>query len=160
MVIGAGSAGFSAAITAAEAGADVTLVGDGTIGGTCVNIGCVPSKTMIRAVEPLYQAGHAARFEGIASSSKVLDWRAVVAQKQQLVDDLRQTKYIDVLPFHPGVNHFTVRKSKRNYQSIRVTRTLYNKTAAYIGYYNFQGFIAVFIIEPIGGTGCGVPVQL
>jgi len=105
MVIGAGSAGFSAAITAAEAGSDVTLVGDGTIGGTCVNIGCVPSKTMIRAVEPLYQAGHAGRFEGIASSGEVLDWRAVVAQKRQLVDDLRRAKYIDVLPSHPGVNY-------------------------------------------------------
>lgn len=42
VVIGAGSAGFSAAITAAEEGARVALVGAGTIGGTCVNIGCVP----------------------------------------------------------------------------------------------------------------------
>ena len=105
MVIGAGSAGFSAAITAAEAGAGVTLVGDGTIGGTCVNIGCVPSKTMIRAVEPLHQASHADRFDGISSSGKVLDWQAVVGQKQQLVDDLRQAKYIDVLPSHPGVKY-------------------------------------------------------
>lgn len=44
-VIGAGSAGFSAAIAAAELGANVALIGHGTIGGTCVNIGCVPSKT-------------------------------------------------------------------------------------------------------------------
>ena len=48
-VIGAGSAGFSAAITAADQGARVALIGHGTIGGTCVNVGCVPSKTMIRA---------------------------------------------------------------------------------------------------------------
>jgi len=40
-VIGAGSAGFSAAITAADQGAHVALIGHGTIGGTCVNIGCV-----------------------------------------------------------------------------------------------------------------------
>ena len=52
-VIGAGSAGFSAAIAAAEQGAQVALIGHGTIGGTCVNIGCVPSKTMIRAAETL-----------------------------------------------------------------------------------------------------------
>ena len=50
-VIGAGSAGFSAAITAAEGGKRVALIGHGTIGGTCVNVGCVPSKTMIRAAE-------------------------------------------------------------------------------------------------------------
>ena len=55
-VIGAGSAGFSAAIAAAEEGAKVALIGHGTIGGTCVNVGCVPSKTLIRAVEPLHQA--------------------------------------------------------------------------------------------------------
>lgn len=105
MVIGAGSAGFSAAITAAEVGAQVTVVGDGTIGGTCVNVGCVPSKTMIRAVEPLYQAAHASRFEGIASSGRVLDWSAVVKQKQALVDELRRTKYTDVLPAHPDVTY-------------------------------------------------------
>ena len=56
VVIGAGSAGFSAAITAAEQGAQVTLVSYGMIGGTCVNVGCVPSKTMIRAAEALYGA--------------------------------------------------------------------------------------------------------
>ncbi|MEE9267602.1 MAG: FAD-dependent oxidoreductase, partial [Gammaproteobacteria bacterium] len=55
-VIGAGSAGFSAAITAAEAGAQVALIGHGTIGGTCVNVGCVPSKTLIRAAEAVHHA--------------------------------------------------------------------------------------------------------
>ena len=50
-VIGAGSAGFSAAITAADEGARVALIGHGTIGGTCVNVGCVPSKTLIRAMD-------------------------------------------------------------------------------------------------------------
>jgi mercuric reductase len=105
IVVGAGSAGFSAAITAAGAGAEVTLVGEGTIGGTCVNIGCVPSKTMIRAVETLYQSRHASRFEGIASSANILDWNALVRQKQKLVDDLRQAKYIDVLPSYEGINY-------------------------------------------------------
>jgi len=50
-VIGAGSAGFSAAITAAEQGARVALIGHGTIGGSCVNVGCVPSKALIRATD-------------------------------------------------------------------------------------------------------------
>ena len=53
-VIGAGSAGFSAAIAAADLGAKVALVGHGTIGGTCVNVGCVPSKTLIRAAEAVH----------------------------------------------------------------------------------------------------------
>ena len=62
VVIGAGSAGFSASITAADQGAQVALIGSGTIGGTCVNIGCVPSKTLIRAAETLHNARVAARF--------------------------------------------------------------------------------------------------
>ncbi len=60
VVVGAGSAGFSAAITAAEQGAQVALIGHGTIGGTCVNVGCVPSKTLIRATEAVHHANPAA----------------------------------------------------------------------------------------------------
>lgn len=104
-VIGAGSAGFSAAITAAEDGARVALIGHGTIGGTCVNVGCVPSKAMIRAVEPLHLARGADRFDGVEATAKVTDWAAMVAQKQALVDDLRAAKYIDVLPNYEGVNY-------------------------------------------------------
>jgi mercuric reductase len=104
-VIGAGSAGFSAAITAAEAGARVALIGYGTIGGTCVNVGCVPSKAMIRAVETLHSAKAAARFDGVEASAKVIDWAAMVAQKQALVDDLRAAKYIDVLPNYESITY-------------------------------------------------------
>ena len=81
-VIGAGSAGFSAAIAAAEQGAQVALIGHGTIGGTCVNIGCVPSKTMIRAAETSHQAKTAKRFRGIEAHAKVADWSAVMAEKR------------------------------------------------------------------------------
>ena len=73
-VIGAGSAGFSSAITAAEDGARVALIGYGTIGGTCVNVGCVPSKAMIRAVETLHAAKGASRFDGLEAAAKVTDW--------------------------------------------------------------------------------------
>ncbi|SDH08816.1 Pyridine nucleotide-disulphide oxidoreductase [Sulfitobacter delicatus] len=73
-VIGAGSAGFSAAITAAEGGKRVALIGHGTIGGTCVNVGCVPSKTMIRAAEALHSAQSAHRFPGLSGEAQVADW--------------------------------------------------------------------------------------
>lgn len=104
-VIGAGSAGFSAAITAAEDGARVALIGHGTIGGTCVNVGCVPSKALIRAVEPLHVARAATRFDGIEAAAAVTDWRAVIRQKQALVDDLRVAKYVDVLTNYPSVTY-------------------------------------------------------
>jgi mercuric reductase len=102
-VIGAGSAGFSAAITAAEQGAQVALIGHGTIGGTCVNIGCVPSKTLIRAAESLHHAHAAGRFAGIRAEGRLTDWKAVVAQKDELVAGLRQAKYADLLPAYNGI---------------------------------------------------------
>jgi mercuric reductase len=102
-VVGAGSAGFSAAITAAEQGANVALIGHGTIGGTCVNVGCVPSKAMIRAMESVHQAGSAARFDGLRASGAVADWAALVAQKDALVSGLRQAKYADLLPVYNNI---------------------------------------------------------
>jgi mercuric reductase len=97
-VIGAGSAGFSAAIRAAELGAQVALIGHGTIGGTCVNVGCVPSKTLIRAAETLHQSEAAARFSGIRAEAVVDDWKQLVAQKDELVAELRDAKYSQLLP--------------------------------------------------------------
>jgi mercury(II) reductase len=103
VVIGAGSAGFSAAITAVEQGANVALIGHGTLGGTCVNVGCVPSKTLIRAAESVHQAGTAARFAGIRAEGRVTDWAALVAQKDELVAGLRQAKYADLLPAYNSI---------------------------------------------------------
>ena len=110
-VVGAGSAGFSAAITAAELDARVVLIGHGTIGGTCVNVGCVPSKTMIRAAEELHNARVLSRFAGLNGEADIDGWGALVAQKDDLVSSLRSAKYADVLPayknisYHQGVAH-------------------------------------------------------
>jgi mercuric reductase len=103
VVIGAGSAGFSAAITAADQGAQVALIGSGTIGGTCVNIGCVPSKALIRAAETLHNARAATRFAGITAEAELIDWRGTVRQKDALVSELRQAKYVDLLPAYNGI---------------------------------------------------------
>ncbi len=102
-VIGAGSAGFSAAITAADQGAQVALIGHGTIGGTCVNVGCVPSKALIRAAEAVHHANTASRFAGVSAAGQVKDWNALRAQKDELVASLRQAKYIDLLPAYNGI---------------------------------------------------------
>ena len=104
-VIGAGSAGFSAAITASEGGKRVALIGHGAIGGTCVNVGCVPSKTMIRAAEALHGANVAHRFPGLRGEAEVADWAALVAAKTNLVASLRQKKYADLLPVYDGVTY-------------------------------------------------------
>ncbi len=105
IVLGAGSAGFSAAITAADAGRRVALVGHGTIGGACVNVGCVPSKTMIRAAEAVHGARAASRFPGLMGAAHLESWAKLVAAKDDLVSALRQKKYSDVLPQHDGVEY-------------------------------------------------------
>jgi mercuric reductase len=105
-VIGAGSAGFSAAITAAEAGKQVALIGHGTVGGTCVNFGCVPSKTMIRAAEALHGARATHRFPGLQGDARVADWLALISAKDDLVTSLRQKKYADLLRNYEAITYF------------------------------------------------------
>jgi mercuric reductase len=105
IVVGAGSAGFSASITAAEAGKRVALIGDGTIGGTCVNVGCVPSKAMIRAAEAVHGGAAAARFPGISPCVPAVDWAALVQGTSALVTEMRQKKYIDLLPEYDNVDY-------------------------------------------------------
>lgn len=55
IIIGSGSPAFAAALRATEEGANVTIVEAGTVGGTCVNVGCVPFKIMIRGAQMAHQ---------------------------------------------------------------------------------------------------------
>ena len=96
LIIGAGSAAFAAAIKATELGARVGMVESGTLGGTCVNIGCVPSKALLRAAEHYHRAGHSP-FSGVPTSAGVVDLKALVAQKDELVATMRQEKYEDLI---------------------------------------------------------------
>jgi mercuric reductase len=105
IVVGAGSAGFSASITAAEAGKRVALVGHGTIGGTCVNFGCVPSKAMIRAAEAIHGAQAAKRFPGLSGHAQIDDWASLIRSKNDLVAALRQKKYADLPPAYEGIDY-------------------------------------------------------
>jgi mercuric reductase len=103
LVIGGGSAGFAAAIRAADLGATAAIVSAGTLGGTCVNVGCVPSKTLIRAAEAHHRAEHHA-FAGIRAHAERPNFAAAVRQKDELVAELRQQKYADVLAAYPTVS--------------------------------------------------------
>jgi mercuric reductase len=76
-VIGGGSAAFAAAIRATELGATVLLVNEGTLGGTCVNIGCVPSKTLIRAAENAHWNG-LSRFRGVVPGQGSIDFHSLM----------------------------------------------------------------------------------
>jgi mercuric reductase len=97
IIIGGGSAAFSAAIKASELGKKVLMINEGLpIGGTCVNVGCVPSKTLIRTAEQVHIANHP-NFSGIKPVNNKIDFKEIIRQKTELVERLRQHKYIDVL---------------------------------------------------------------
>ncbi|TAM83368.1 MAG: mercury(II) reductase [Acidobacteria bacterium] len=102
MTIGGGSAAFAAAIKAAELGAKVAIVEKGTIGGTCVNIGCVPSKTLIKAAELCYHSAYP-KFEGLTACPPPSDWQRVVQQKNELVAGLREGKYVHVAEMYSNI---------------------------------------------------------
>jgi len=95
-ILGGGSAAFSAARRASDLGARVAMVNEGAIGGTCVNVGCVPSKTLIRAAENHHQHG-VSRFRGLKAEPGRLDLAELVREKDELVASLQQAKYTDVL---------------------------------------------------------------
>lgn len=111
LVIGSGSAAFAAGIEARSQGATVALVEGGVLGGTCVNVGCVPSKTLLAAAE-IAQRARKHPFDGIPTSVGPTDLGALVAQKDELVTGLRRAKYADVATQHgieivQGVARFT-----------------------------------------------------
>jgi mercuric reductase len=109
VVVGAGSAGFAAAIAGAEQGASVALVGHGSLGGTCVNIGCVPSKTLIRAAQGLHDVRAVHRFAGLSAAGKLEDWNVLLDQKDELVADLRKKKYPDLLAAYDSIHYIAAR---------------------------------------------------
>ncbi len=103
-IIGSGSGAFAAAIRAAEAGARVTLIERDTLGGTCVNIGCVPSKILLRAAETAHAQRHHG-FDGVprASGTKV-DRGRLLTQLQHRVEALRESKYQSILDDNPRIH--------------------------------------------------------
>ncbi|MDI3317230.1 MAG: mercury(II) reductase [Bacillota bacterium] len=96
VVLGSGGAAFAAAIRASEAGARVAMVERGTVGGTCVNVGCVPSKALLRAAEVYHLAAHPP-FAGLRTRAEGVDVGALVAGKDALVSRMRREKYTDLI---------------------------------------------------------------
>ncbi len=97
IIVGGGSAAFSAAIKAESLNLTTLMVNAGlAFGGTCVNVGCVPSKTLIRTAETVYHASHS-NFAGIKPNGAAIDFAQIIKDKKQLVATLQQKKYMDVV---------------------------------------------------------------
>lgn len=122
VIIGTGSGAFAAAIKAVEGGATVTLVERADIiGGTCVNVGCVPSKIMIRSAQLAQHQRHNA-FDGLADSEPVIDRRALLAQQSARVDELRQAKYESILEGNDAIELVRGTASFKDSSTLVVTR--------------------------------------
>ncbi|SCC93889.1 Mercuric reductase [Thiomonas sp. X19] len=102
-VIGSGGAAMAAAIKAAGSGAQVTLIERGVIGGTCVNVGCVPSKIMIRAAHIAHLRRHSPFDAGIQPTTPAILRDRLLAQQQGRVDELRHAKYESILESQPDI---------------------------------------------------------
>ena len=96
-IVGSGGGAFAAAIRATTLGKSVVMIERGTLGGTCVNTGCVPSKALIAAANARHVAEDASeRFPGIVTKANHVDMAALIGGKQALVESLRGEKYVDV----------------------------------------------------------------
>ncbi|PIR52514.1 mercury(II) reductase [Candidatus Peregrinibacteria bacterium CG10_big_fil_rev_8_21_14_0_10_49_10] len=97
IILGGGAGAFGAAIRANDLNAKTALINSGLpLGGTCVNVGCVPSKTLIHAGAVLHQAQHHG-IPGIEMELKHFDFQKVVQDERALVERLQKEKYQTVL---------------------------------------------------------------
>jgi mercuric reductase len=96
-VIGSGGGAFAAAIRATNLGKRVVMIERSTVGGTCVNTGCIPSKALLAAAEARHVALDASgRFPGISTSAEPVDMKDLIHGKRSLVETMRSDKYVDL----------------------------------------------------------------
>jgi mercuric reductase len=106
VIIGGGAAGFSAASVAAEAKLRVAMINDGLpIGGTCVNVGCVPSKILIEMGNRYYYTQFQGydSLKGKCTCSAPVDFGKAVAEKNRMVETFRENNYIKVADRFPNL---------------------------------------------------------
>ena len=103
-IIGSGSGAFACAIKAVEGGARVTMIeGADIIGGCCVNVGCVPSKILIRAAQLAHQQRNNP-FHGIENNSPNINRRLLAAQQTSRVEELRNAKYQSIIDNNSNIS--------------------------------------------------------
>ncbi|MGE3720005.1 MAG: mercury(II) reductase [Bauldia sp.] len=98
VILGSGSTAFAAALRAQELGKISVMIEQRTIGGTCVNRGCLPSKNLIEAAKLVHEARHP-RYPGLITDGEGLriDFRQLIAQKDEVILDYRRKKYDSLL---------------------------------------------------------------
>lgn len=96
VILGSGSTAFAAALHAAELGKTAAMTEVRTLGGTCVNRGCLPSKNLIEAARIFHESTHP-RYPGLTRASMGLDFAALITQKDEVIHDYRDKKYQSII---------------------------------------------------------------
>src|SRR5207244_7357443 len=96
VILGSGSTAFAAALHAAELGKSAVMAEFRTVGGTCANRGCLPSKNLIEAARLVYDAAHP-RYPGLTPVHMPFSWAKLVAQKDEIIQEYRTHKYESLL---------------------------------------------------------------
>lgn len=108
VILGSGSTAFAAAIRAAELGKTVAMTEARTLGGTCVNRGCLPSKNLIAAAGIVHEAAHP-RYPGIEPARLKVNFAELVRQKDEVIAYYREKKYQSIVGDHIRVFEGTAR---------------------------------------------------
>ena len=103
LILGSGSTAFAAATRARDLGKTAVMTETRTLGGACVNRGCLPSKNLIAAAQLVYDARHP-RYPGLAPVAMPVDFGALIAQKDALIAAYRDQHYASILSDGPGPN--------------------------------------------------------
>ncbi len=96
VILGSGSTAFAAALHAAELGKTAVMAEYRTVGGTCANRGCLPSKNLIEAARLVYDAAHP-RYPGLSPVQMPITWADLIAQKDAIIQEYRAHKYESLL---------------------------------------------------------------
>ena len=108
VILGSGSTAFAAAIRAAELGKTAAMTESRTLGGTCVNRGCLPSKNMIEAAR-IYWEAHHPRYPGLRPRGMDLNFKELVRQKDGVIHDYRDKKYQSIVHDSDRIKVYTGR---------------------------------------------------
>ena len=96
LILGSGSTAFAAALRAAELGKTAAMTEMRTLGGTCVNRGCLPSKNLIEAARIIWDSAHP-RYPGLRPAKMEFDFGELISQKQDVVHSYRDKKYQSIV---------------------------------------------------------------
>src|SRR5713226_1547363 len=96
VILGSGSTAFAAALRAAELGKTAVMTESRTLGGTCVNRGCLPSKNLIEAARIVWEAQHP-RYPGLRPTKLEFDFKELIRQKDEVIHDYRDRKYNSIV---------------------------------------------------------------